>query len=518
MKQAALYCRLSKEDRDKIEKGDESESIRNQKLLLEDFARKQGFSVYDTYCDEDYSGLDSQRPAFHRMIADAKRGCFQAVLCKSQSRFTRDMEQVETYLHGLFPLLGIRFMSVIDHADTEEKGNKKARQINGLVNEWYCEDLSENIRGVFKRKREEGQYLGAFPPYGYEKDPKDHHRLQVDAEPAEVVQKIFRWYLEGMGIQRIRNRLYEEGTLPPSLYKKQKYPSFSHAALERKTGVEYGFWSCSTIRKILTNPVYLGAVVQGKERKVSYKSKKTVAVPKEDWVVVSHMHEPIISEGDFLQVQRMMEERRYDTKPNTKEENIKSLLAGKVFCAHCGQRMYRVQGRNGKDYFYCQVFSKSKGRECRHNSIREDILEDVVRSKLRNLTEMCLQEEENRKKLREALYIQEEKAQRIYQRQREKEEKHLYHLQRAVALVYVDESKGKVSKEAGRELRGTLEGEIRTQKKILSTLAENEKRKEQTMPLQKKSMEFDYVHRMVERVEIGAFAEDSIEICIYWCV
>ena len=141
---------------------------------------ERGWDIYHIYCDEDYSGADSQRPDFNKMIQAAKEKKFQIVLCKTQSRFTRDMELVEKYIHGLFPIWGIRFIAVADNADTEVKGNKKARQINGLVNEWYLEDLSENIRMVFDMKRRQGQYIGGSPIYGYQKDPKDHNHLIIE--------------------------------------------------------------------------------------------------------------------------------------------------------------------------------------------------------------------------------------------------------------------------------------------------------------------------------------------------
>ena len=218
MDKAAIYCRLSKEDDEKIREGDESESIQNQKMILTEYAARNGFILHEIYADDDYSGLDSDRPAFNQMIRDAKKGLFNTIICKTQSRFTRDMEVVEKYLHGLFPLLGIRFIGVVDHVDTNNRGNKKARQINGLINEWYCEDLSESIKSVYKSKMQQGQFLGAFAPYGYIKDPQDRHRLIIDNEAAQVVKKIFQLYLEGFGVQKIRNKLYEEGIPTPTVY------------------------------------------------------------------------------------------------------------------------------------------------------------------------------------------------------------------------------------------------------------------------------------------------------------
>ena len=160
---AAIYCRLSVEDEDRGSSKCISESIQNQQLLLLDYAQKHNYELFAIYVDEDYSGLDSSRPAFVRMLADAQAGYFQVILCKTQSRFTRDMELVERYLHHLFPLWGIRFIGIVDGVDTAERHNKKARQITGLINEWYCEDLSDNIRAVFQKKCRTVSLLAHLP-------------------------------------------------------------------------------------------------------------------------------------------------------------------------------------------------------------------------------------------------------------------------------------------------------------------------------------------------------------------
>lgn len=150
----AIYCRLSEEDKNKLQITDDSESIRNQKTILLNYMMEKGWELYDIYSDDDYTGADRNRPEFNRLLRDAENRKFDIVLCKTQSRFTRELELVEKYLHGLFPLWGIRFVSIVDNADTDNKGNKKARQINGLINEWYLEDLSENIKKVFDTKRQ----------------------------------------------------------------------------------------------------------------------------------------------------------------------------------------------------------------------------------------------------------------------------------------------------------------------------------------------------------------------------
>ncbi|MBR4934561.1 MAG: recombinase family protein, partial [Anaerotignum sp.] len=201
----AIYCRLSVEDRTK--EGAESESIRNQRALLLKYAAEQGWDIYDIYADEDFSGLRDDRPEFQRMLRDAEKGCFSLILCKTQSRFTRNAVTAERYLHEIFPRWGIRFVTAVDRVDTAHDGNKKARQINSLVNEWYSEELSENIRAVFRKKMEEGKFLGNYAPYGYRKDPEDRHHLIPDEETSWVIKRIYGLYLSGFSCKMIAERL-----------------------------------------------------------------------------------------------------------------------------------------------------------------------------------------------------------------------------------------------------------------------------------------------------------------------
>ena len=182
MPKVAIYCRLSEEDRGKANPTADSESICNQKALLCQYAQERGWEIYQIYSDDDYAGADRRRPAFNQMLRDAEAGTFQIILCKTQSRFTREVELVEKYLHGLFPIWGIRFISVVDNADTQVRSNKKSRQINALVNEWYLEDLSDNIRSVLTAKRKQGLHIGASALYGYRKDPDRKGGLLPDPE------------------------------------------------------------------------------------------------------------------------------------------------------------------------------------------------------------------------------------------------------------------------------------------------------------------------------------------------
>lgn len=314
---AAIYCRLSKEDVGR-EDGFNSESIINQRKLLTDYAIKNNFEIYDYYIDEDRSGLDRERPDFLRLIEDARLGKFSVVLCKTQSRFTRDMELVEKYIHGLFPLWGIRFISVVETYDTAVKGNKKARQISGLVNEWYCEDLSENIKAVLHKKMRDGEFIGSFACYGYKKSADNRHELVIEEETAWVVRDIFNMYIDGYGVAQIAESLKERQILTPTSWKQRKGLLYKNPAVFNRENEgndasgrnvksefqkckeeKYYNWSPSTIKKILANEAYIGTLIQGKEQKISYKDRKMRPVPKTDWICVPDHHEAIINKEVF---------------------------------------------------------------------------------------------------------------------------------------------------------------------------------------------------------------------------
>mgnify|MGYP000223000868 FL=1 len=289
---AVLYLRLSKEDADKVNKGDDSSSIKSQRLMLTDYALEKGFKIVKVYSDDDESGLYDDRPGFEEMILDAKMGEYDVIIAKSQSRFSRNMEHIEKYLHHMLPNLGIRFIGVVDGVDTDNEGNKKSRQINGLVNEWYCEDLSKNIRSAFKAKMKDGQFLGSSCPYGYIRDPKNHNHLIIDNYAAKVVQRIYDLYICGYGKAKIGSILSSEGILIPSIYKREVLHENYHNACELETT---STWSYQTIATILNNEVYIGHLIQNKANTLSYKDKRKVVLPKDKWIKVENTHEALLT-------------------------------------------------------------------------------------------------------------------------------------------------------------------------------------------------------------------------------
>ncbi len=392
MDKVAIYCRLSKEDVDKLKKGDDSESIHNQKMLLMDYAVEHNMMIYRVYSDDDYSGTDKDRPEWNKMLKDAEQGQFNIILCKTQSRFTREMEMVEKYIHGYFPIWGIRFIGVVDQVDTMVEGNKKARQINGLVNEWYLEDLSKNIKAVFRKKMEAGQFLGAFAPYGYKNDPNDRHRLIIDDEAAKVVRRIYALYQEGYSIKRICYILTESQIPTPTAYKQSLgfayYNPYANTATSKS-----GVWGPTTVRNILSNSTYIGVLTQGKEKRISYKSKKVVRAPESEWIVKENNHEAIIDKAIFYHTQKMLEAKRTvsgDTKGNKK---LKAhCLAGKVKCPDCGSSLIKTGGGSSQDsrYLRCQLANKTRNRLCTPHSIRLNLLKDMVRAQIQELINSVL--------------------------------------------------------------------------------------------------------------------------------
>lgn len=375
---AAIYCRLSKEDRDKLRKDDDSGSIRNQKALLINYAHSRGWMISDIYSDDDYTGTDRNRPEFKRLLADAEARKFDLILCKTQSRFTRELEIVEKYIHGLFPLWGIRFVSIVDNGDTGSKGNKKSRQINGLVNEWYLEDLSENIRSVLTSKRQRGLHIGPFAPYGYRKDPAQKGHLLIDPEAAEVVRTVFRLYVEGHGKTAIARALNTRGIPNPTEYKRR------HGHIRNKKDPSNStLWSYCTIADMLTNEVYIGNLVQGKSAVVSYKEQEKKKLPPDRWIIVNGTHEPIIDKSLWDQTQRLLS--RKSVPAGGAEEGI---FSRKVRCAQCGYHLHSV--KNGsKRGFSCRTHRLSPNA-CAGASISLPKLERIVLAELHTFNEELL--------------------------------------------------------------------------------------------------------------------------------
>lgn len=442
---AAIYCRLSEEDKNKQSETDDSNSIQNQKAMLLQYAMERGWEIYEIYSDDDYTGADRRRPEFNRLLNDAEQRRFDIILCKTQSRFTRELELVEKYIHGLFPIWNIRFISIVDNADTANKGNKKSRQINGLVNEWYLEDMSENIRSVLSNRRENGFHIGSFALYGYMKDPEQKGHLVIDEEAAAVVREVFSLFAQGHGKTAIARMLNDRGLPNPTEYKRLHGLRYQQPKAKSST-----LWKYFAISDMLTNEMYIGNMVQGKYGSVSYKTKQNKPRPRDQWYRVEGTHEPIIDSELWERVQALLAQRAKPFAVGTV-----GLFARKARCASCGYTM-RSSKSKGKYYLMCPNRHVSK-EACTGAFISVDRLERLATAELRRLCDEYLDKEEFGRSISFRSSLQEQSARlqadcAVY-------EKRLREYSKGIRELYMDKVKGiindsdfaELSKELARE-------------------------------------------------------------------
>jgi len=427
----AIYCRLSEEDRNKQVETDDSNSIQNQKAMLVQYAIEQGWEIYCIYSDDDYAGADRRRPEFNRLLQDAEARKFDIILCKTQSRFTRELELVEKYIHGLFPIWGIRFISIVDNADTANKGNKKSRQINGLVNEWYLEDMSDNIRSVLKNRRENGFHIGAFALYGYKKDPDQKGHLIIDEEAAAVVREVFTLFSQGYGKTAIARMLNDRGIPNPTEYKRLKGLRYKQPTAKNST-----LWKYFAISDMLVNEIYIGNMVQGKYGSISYKTKQNKPRPKSQWYIVEGTHEPIIDRELWDRVQKMIKER---AKPF--DVGTIGLFARKARCANCGYVMRSSKSR-GKHYLQCSNRHVAKDA-CIGSFISVDKLEQLVIDELNRLSKEYLNKDDLERKIEFCNNLQAQKDSIL--KNIATYEKRVAELSKGIRELYMDKVKGLIS-------------------------------------------------------------------------
>lgn len=380
---AAIYCRLSEEDRFKANENDDSNSIVNQKELLTRYCTDHGWQIYDIYSDDDFTGSDRNRPEFNRMLKDAENHRFNVILCKTQSRFTREIELVEKYINYLLPIWGVRFVSVVDNADTSIKGNKKSRQINGLINEWYLEDMSENIRAVLTNRRKSGYFIGAFAPYGYKKDPDRKGHLIIDEEAARVVRLIYDLYISGMGRTAVARELNARHIPTPTDYKLAHGERYKNNYTETHDHL----WRYFMVGNILTNETYIGNLVQNKAHSISYKTKIIKPTDKSEWIRVENTHEPIIDKTTWDMAQQILDSKVKPTFEHSSNSCGINIFSKKVFCSECGRAVRMSKGgpkNKHRRYLRCSTRYYAP-EECVGVNIGYDRLYELVFTEFRKL-------------------------------------------------------------------------------------------------------------------------------------
>ncbi len=382
----APYTRLSREDGDRPE----SDSIANQRKLLEDYARRNPDLVLcGDYADDGYTGTNFDRPSFRQMLKDIEDGKINCILVKDLSRFGRDYIEAGRYLERWLPEHGVRFIAINDQIDSLKGAYDMMMPLKNIFNAQYAKDISIKVKSAFQAKQERGEFVGAFASYGYEKDPLDHNRLVVDPVAAKVVQRIFNDFEAGLGKVRIAKNLNEEGVPCPSIYKKlmgQKYHNSNR--LDQTT-----YWTYSTIHRILQNEMYIGNMEQSRGERHQLHGP----VQKKDksrWIIVAGTHEPIISREQWNRVQALLNR---NARALRFEENV-SPFAGYLKCGDCGRAMAKTT-HSGKDWYTCGSYKRYGSTACSRHYVTRAVLEQIVLDDLNriiasvtNLRELAAQE------------------------------------------------------------------------------------------------------------------------------
>lgn len=463
----ALYERLSQED--KLE--GESNSIANQKKILERYCREHGITAYRHYDEDDgYSGTNFNRPGFQRMLADIKAGKIKRVIVKDMSRFGRDYLQVGFYTDMLFPDFGVHFIAVNDGVDST-RGENEFTAIRNVFNEMYARDTSKKIRATWQSKGKSGEHLTTIPPYGYMKDPDNKKKWIIDEEAAAVVQQIFALCVSGMGPTQIAKWLEKHEIYNPTAYSQAK----GRPVTNKPTANPYK-WTNETVSRTLERIEYLGHTVNFKTRKQSYKSKKKLWNDPSEWVIFENTQPPIVEESVFLIVQNIRRSRRRPTKMGDM-----GIFSGLLYCAECGGKMYQCRATNFTEeqkYFICSTYRKGKDL-CTTHSIKNVVLHEIVLRNLREAIEYVTQYE--------AEFIQEAADSRLRERDAEfsrkretlsRAESRIAELDNLFKHLYEDNVTGKLSDERFIKMSRDYELEQENLKSMAEVLREEIKQQE----------------------------------------
>ena len=444
----ALYCRLSSDD----DLEGDSNSIKNQKLLLSDYAKENKFRNIRFYIDDGYSGSNFERPAFKRLLNDVENGEISTVIVKDMSRFGRDHILVGYYTKYYFPDADVRFIAIFDQMDTETNPDDDIIPFKNILNEMYAKDCSRKIKAVVKAKGNSGKHISSFPPLGYIKDPEDKEKWIIDEEAALIVKEIFNLCIKGYGPSQIARILTERGIETPTMYFHRK-----GIPTPQKIKQDSDVWGKQSIVGILENEEYLGHTVNFKTYKKSYKSKKYIENPRENWVIVENTQEAIIDQETFDIVQNLRKAKRRISDMGTPH-----ILSGMLYCADCGEKMYlcRCTTMKQAEYFNCSTYRKKKKKYCTSHQITAHAVMAMVKNDLRYTIQFAndnkeafmsiLKERTEAKNKRELASAIEEK---------EVAEKRIVALDKIIQSLYEDKVSGKLSEERYIKMSDNYEAE-----------------------------------------------------------
>jgi DNA invertase Pin-like site-specific DNA recombinase/Pyruvate/2-oxoacid:ferredoxin oxidoreductase delta subunit len=373
----ALYLRLSRDD----ELQGDSNSIANQKAMLEKYAKDNRFQNPTFFVDDGYSGTNFDRPGWNNLLEQVEIGKVKTIIVKDMSRLGRDYLKVGFYTEVMFPEKGIRFIAVNNGIDSANQQDSDFTPFLNIINEWYAKDTSKKIRAVMKSKGESGEYLCTIPPYGYMKDPENPKKWIVDGEAAQVVKRIFSLCLEGYGPTQIARMLQEDKVLCPTAYWASQGRKVSNSI-----PADSCKWATRTVADMLEKKEYLGHAVNFKTTRTSYKNKKTVWNTEDKLKIFENTHEAIVKVSIWEKVQELRKHKRRPAK--TGKTNM---FSGVAHCADCGAKLYYCTSKNfetRQDHFVCST-SRSKGKEvCSTHFVRVVILEAMVLLSLQYVTDL----------------------------------------------------------------------------------------------------------------------------------
>ena len=448
----ALYCRLSRDD----ELQGDSNSIKNQKTILQKYADDNGFTNTEFFVDDGYSGTNFDRPDWQRLISQVEEGRIGTVIVKDMSRLGRDYLKVGYYTEVLFPASDIRFIAINNNVDSANQQDSDFTPFLNIINEWYAKDTSKKIRAVFKSKGQSGKPLCTNPPYGYIKDPEDKTRWIVDEEAAKVVREAFRLCMQGYGPSQIAKEFTKRRIMNPTAHARKNGINIPD---NRGHDDDY-VWRGSTIVHMLSRQEYLGHTVNFKTYRKSYKQKKQMKNDPSEWMIFKNTHEAIIEESVFEVVQRIRDGRRRLTPMGEMP-----LLSGMMFCADCGNKLYQVRGRgweHEKEYFVCATYRKIKGG-CSSHQIRNVVVEELLLDGIRRVTAFARNCEDEfvemvTKKTRTEL----DKSMRDSKRELEQAQARISKLDEIIQRLYEDNIEGKISDERFAKMSANYEAEQHT--------------------------------------------------------
>lgn len=371
------YLRLSHEDEEKDK--EESNSISNQRDLIDRFLKDEtNIIIVDYYIDDGFTGTDFNRPGFQRLLTDIKNGKINTVVVKDLSRLGRNYIEVGNYIEQIFPLYDIRFIAINDNIDSfkdPSSTNNIIVPFKNVMNDEYARDISKKVRSTFDTNRVDGKFIGISAPYGYLKDPMNHHNFIIDNKASKVVKKIFRMLLKGKSKLEVRDELNRLKIAPPAMYKMEA------SIINHKKYDSMSEWNTEMIDRIVQNRVYIGDLIQKKRKRVNHRIHKLVYQEESERIIVHNHHAPLVSKEDFEKVNELLYGR--DIRANG--DKTYDIFAGHLRCADCGNTLTKTCAKN-HEYYHCSSYRRNK--QCTKHSINRKKLEEAVLSIINNQIEL----------------------------------------------------------------------------------------------------------------------------------